>query len=111
MLIHEMKFVVDNYAIDKTQVGYIFKSDKEYLYLSNALEYTWINIKSNINRYLLAHMHDTTHCNIYMFGLHQYYLGIYFLRRSVYNEHSTMKWYSSSSLLHILHVLSSRGIL
>jgi len=33
MLIHEMKFVVDNYAIDKTQVDYIFKSDKEYLYL------------------------------------------------------------------------------
>ena len=38
MLIHEMKFVVDNYAIDKTQVDYILKSDKEYLYLNNALE-------------------------------------------------------------------------
>ena len=48
-----MKFVVDNYAIDKTQVDFIFKSDKEYLYLNNALEYPWINIKSNINRYLL----------------------------------------------------------
>ena len=33
MLIYETKFVVDNYAIDKTQVDYIFKSDKEYLYL------------------------------------------------------------------------------
>jgi len=31
MLIHEMKFVVDNYAIDKTQVDYIFKSNKDYL--------------------------------------------------------------------------------
>jgi len=60
MLIHEMTFVVDNYAIDKTQVDYIFKSDKEYLYRNNALEYTWINIKSNINR---AHMHDTTYIN------------------------------------------------
>jgi len=46
-----MKFVVDKYAIDKTQVDYILKSDKAYLYLSNALEYTRINIKSNINRY------------------------------------------------------------
>jgi len=61
MLIHEMKFVVDNYAIDKTQVDYILKSDKEYLYLNNALEYTWINIKSNINRCLRAHMYDTTY--------------------------------------------------
>jgi len=25
-----MKFVVDTYAIDKTRVDYIFKSDKEY---------------------------------------------------------------------------------
>ena len=47
MLIYETKFVVDNYANDKTQVDYIFKSDTEYLYLNNALEYTWINIKSN----------------------------------------------------------------
>jgi len=31
MLIHEMKFVVDNYAIDKTLVDYIFKSNKDYL--------------------------------------------------------------------------------
>jgi len=32
MLINEMKFVVDTYAIDKTQVDYIdFKSDEEYL--------------------------------------------------------------------------------
>ena len=60
MLIHEMTFVVDNYAIDKTQVDYVFKSDKEYLYRNNALEYTWINIKSNINR---AHVHDTTYMN------------------------------------------------
>jgi len=37
MLIHQKKFVVDNYAIDKTQVDYIFKSDKEYLYLNIAL--------------------------------------------------------------------------
>jgi len=37
MLIHEMKCVVDKYAIDKTQVVYILKSDKEYLYLNNAL--------------------------------------------------------------------------
>jgi len=63
MLIHEMKFVVDNYAIDKTQADYIFKSDKEYLYLNNALEYTFINIKSKINRYLRAHMCDTTYIN------------------------------------------------
>jgi len=55
-----MKFVVDKYAIDKTQVDYILKSDKEYLYLNNALEYTWINMKSNINR---AHMYDTTYVN------------------------------------------------
>ena len=33
-----MKFVVDNYAIDKTQVDYIFKSDNEYLYLNNAVD-------------------------------------------------------------------------
>ena len=58
-----MKFVVDTYAIDKTHVDYIFKSDKEYLYLNSALEYTWINIKSNINRYLRAHMHNTTFIN------------------------------------------------
>ena len=51
-----MNFVVDKYAIDKTQVDYILKSDKEYLYLNSALEYTWINIKSIINRYLRAHM-------------------------------------------------------
>ena len=63
MLIHEMKFAGDNYAIDKTQVDYILKSDKEYFYLSNALEYTRINIKSNINRYLPAHMCDTTYIN------------------------------------------------
>ena len=55
-----MNFVVDKYAIDKTQVGYILKSDKEYLYLNNALEYTWINMKRNINR---AHMYDTTYLN------------------------------------------------
>ena len=59
-----MKVVVDKYAIDKTQVDYILKSDKEYLYLSNALEYTRINIKSNINRYLRAHMCDTTYINV-----------------------------------------------
>ena len=58
-----MKFVVDTYAIDETRVDYIFKSDKEYLYLNSALEYTWINIKSNINRYLRAHMHNTTYIN------------------------------------------------
>ena len=58
-----MKFVVDNYAIDKTQVDYILNSDNEYLYLNNALEYTWIKIKSIINRYLRAHMHDTTYIN------------------------------------------------
>ena len=58
-----MKFVVDKYAIDKTQVDYILKSDKEYLYLSNALEYTRINMKSNINRYLRAHMCHTTYIN------------------------------------------------
>ena len=55
-----MNFAVDKYAIDKTQVDYILKSDKEYLYLSNALEYTRINMKSNINR---AHMYDTTYLN------------------------------------------------
>ena len=59
-----MKFEVDKYAIDKTQVDYILKSDKEYLYLSNALAYTRINIKSNINRYLRAHMCDTTYINV-----------------------------------------------
>ena len=53
MLIYETKFVVDNYANDKTQVDFIFKSDTEYLYLNNALEYPWINIKSNMNKYLL----------------------------------------------------------
>ena len=61
MLIHQKKFVVDNYAIDKTQVDYIFKSDKEYLYLNNALEYTWINMKSKINRYLW-HIYDKVLC-------------------------------------------------
>jgi len=60
MLIHEMKFAGDNYAIDKTQVDYMLKSDNEYLYLNNAPEYTRINMKSNINR---AHMHDTTYVN------------------------------------------------
>ena len=63
MLINEMKFVVDKYAIDKTQVDYILKSDKEYLYLNNALEYTWINMKSNINSFIRAHMYDTTYVN------------------------------------------------
>jgi len=62
-----MKCVVDKYAIDKTQVDYTLNSDKEYLYLSNALEYTQINIKSNINRYLRAHMFDTTYINVYMY--------------------------------------------
>ena len=38
MLIHEIKFVVDDYAIEKTEVDYILKSDKEYLYPNNALE-------------------------------------------------------------------------
>ena len=38
MLIHEIKFVVDDYAVEKTEVDYILKSDKEYLYLNNALE-------------------------------------------------------------------------
>ena len=38
MLIHEIKFVVDDYAIEKTEVDYILKSDKEYLYLNNAPE-------------------------------------------------------------------------
>ena len=36
-MIHEMKVVVDKYAIDKTQVDYILKSDKEYLYLSTRI--------------------------------------------------------------------------
>ena len=34
-----MKCVVDNYAIDKTQVDYTLKSDKEYLYLNNITFY------------------------------------------------------------------------
>ena len=63
MLIHEIKFVVDDYAIEKTEVDYILKSDTEYLYLNNAPEYTWINRKSIINRYLRAHMYDTTYIN------------------------------------------------
>ena len=63
LLIHELKCVVDKYAIDNTQVDYILKSDNSYLYLSNALEYTRINIKSNINIYLRAHMCDTTYIN------------------------------------------------
>jgi len=32
-----MKFVVDKYAIDKTQVEYILESDKEYLYLETQI--------------------------------------------------------------------------
>jgi len=59
MVIHEMKFVVDNYAIDKTQVDCILKSDREYLYRNNALDCTCINIKSNI----IKDMYDTTYIN------------------------------------------------
>ena len=58
-----MNFVVDKYAIDKPQVDYILKSAKEYWYLNIALEYTWINMKSNINSFIRAHMHDTTYLN------------------------------------------------
>jgi len=63
MLIHEIKFVVDTYAIEKTRVDYILKSDKEYLYLNIALYYTWTNMKGIINRYLRAHMYNTTYIN------------------------------------------------
>ena len=62
MVIHEMKFVVDNYAIDKTQVDCILKSDREYLYLNNALDCTCINIKSNINRHVRYNIYKQRNC-------------------------------------------------
>ena len=52
MLIHEKKFVVDNYAIDKTKVDYIFKSDKRIfvskpctrIYMGQHNAVTWIGV-------------------------------------------------------------------
>ena len=63
MVIHEMKFVVDNYAIDKTQVDCILKSDREYLYRNNALDCTCINIKSNIiKRHVRYNIYKQRNC-------------------------------------------------
>jgi len=49
--------------------------------------------------------------NFITFGCLQYYDLIYLFLSSVYNEHSNIKWYSSSSLLHIVHFLSDMGML
>ena len=48
--------------------------------------------------------------NLYMLGLVQYYLEIYRFWWSVNIEHLITKWYLSSIVLHVIHILSSRGI-
>ena len=49
--------------------------------------------------------------NFITFGCLQYYDLIYLFLSSVYNEHSNIKWNSSSSLLHIVHFFQILGCL
>ena len=87
------------------------------VYFTNYVSFTDFLISKHLNinmlrrRSTISFLLSNSCFNLNILGLHQKYFLMYCLRKSWYNEHSKMKWNSSSSLSQTVHFLSSNGIL